>query len=286
MDVGTSGKDSRVPEETERHDIETMYADGPLSAEEIEAVLDASLDPRGPDLLFERAGELGVATGTRLLDVGCRDGRQLVELRARFGCRGVGIDPLAANLARAPALAREIGAGPPIALVQGRAEALPFPDASFDFVWVRDVLVHVAPLTEAFAECRRVLRPGAPALVFQQFATPWLDPAEAERLWAPLAVVGSNTDRSRFEQAITEAGLRVDDRDELRSEWREHLEEHDRGRTSRQLLHAARLLRAPDRYRAALGNADYAIELADSLWGVYQMIGKLSPAIYVLRAAR
>ena len=32
-----------------------------------------------------------------------------------------------------------------------------------------------------------------------------------------------------------------------------------------------------------MGDDDYAIELANCLWGVYQMIGKLSPAIYVLR---
>ena len=35
-------------------------------------------------------------------------------------------------------------------------------------------------------------------LVFQMFATPWLDPTEAERLWPPLAAVPANTDPERF----------------------------------------------------------------------------------------
>jgi hypothetical protein len=119
-------------------------------------------------------------------------------------------------------------------------------------------------------------------LVFQMFATPWLEPSEATRLWPPLAVVPHNTDPTRFEQAITAAGLRIEHRDELHSEWREHAEEHSGHRTSRQLLHAARLLREPDRFKATLGD-DYAVELANCLWGTYQMIGKLSPVVYVLR---
>jgi ubiquinone/menaquinone biosynthesis C-methylase UbiE len=259
--------------------VEQMYAGGGLSTEDIEALLDTSLDPRGPDLLFDLAGQLGAAADARVLDVGCRDGKQLLELHRRFGCDGVGIDPVRASLDRAPDDLRASG----LDLVLGVAESMPFADGSFDLVWVRDVLVHVERLRDALAECRRVGRPGAAVLVFQMFATPRLEPAEAERLWSSIAVVPANTRRDHFEHAIEAAGLTIEHRDELHGEWREHLEEHDRGRTSRQLLRASRLQRDPERYRAALGDADYAIELGDCLWGVYQMIGKLSPAIYVLR---
>jgi hypothetical protein len=48
-------------------------------------------------------------------------------------------------------------------------------------------------------------------------------------------------------------------------------------------LWAARLLREPERFKAKLGEAAYAGELGNGLWGIYQMIGKLSPVIYVLR---
>jgi hypothetical protein len=47
-------------------------------------------------------------------------------------------------------------------------------------------------------------------------------------------------------------------------------------------LHAARLIRDAERFRGELGLVTYEVELADSLWGVYQMIGKLSPRVYVL----
>ncbi|HEY3140206.1 MAG TPA: hypothetical protein VGJ86_03705 [Acidimicrobiales bacterium] len=97
-----------------------------------------------------------------------------------------------------------------------------------------------------------------------------------------MAVVPENTDRRRFEQTIVHAGLRIEHRDELRSEWREHAEERSDGRIGRQLVWAARLLRDPGRFKATLGEAAYAGELANCFWGIYQMIGKLSPVIYVL----
>jgi ubiquinone/menaquinone biosynthesis C-methylase UbiE len=256
-----------------------MYAGGKMGQDEIEALLDTSLDPRGPDLLFDLAGQLGADASATVLDVGCRDGTQLLELHRRFGCAGVGIDPVRANLDRAPAALRTSG----LDLVLGIAESMPFADCSFDFVWVRDVLIHIERLRDALAECRRVARPGAALLVFQMFATPLLEPAEADRLWPSLAAVRANTDRDHFEKAVAAAGLTIEHRDELHGEWREYLEEHDRGRTSRQLLWASRLQRDPERYLAAMGDEDYAIELANCLWGVYQMVGKLSPAIYVLR---
>jgi ubiquinone/menaquinone biosynthesis C-methylase UbiE len=147
--------------------VEEMYAEGALNSAETSRFLDTSLNPRGPDLLFEWAQELGLETGWAVLDVGCRDGAQLIELHRRTGCAGVGLEPVADNLARAPI---DIAAAS-VSLVRGVAEAMPFADSTFDLVWVRDVLVHVEPLAEALRECRRVLRAGSPMLVFQMFAT-------------------------------------------------------------------------------------------------------------------
>lgn len=64
---------------------------------------------------------------------------------------------------------------------------------------------------------------------------------------------------------------------------REYAEEQGDGHIGRQLLWSARLLREPERFKATLGEVAYAGELANCLWGIYQMIGKLSPVIYVLR---
>jgi len=116
-------------------------------------------------------------------------------------------------------------------------------------------------------------------LVFVICATSWLEPAEDERIFAPLASIPENTDPARLERGFASAGLSVVEAIELRSEWREAQEESGAGRTSRQLLHVARLLRRRDQFVARFGEADFDIELANSLYGIYQMIGKLSTSI-------
>src|SRR5712692_1602369 len=239
--------------------VQEMYANGPLTEGQVHALLDQSLHPRGPQMLFDLAAELGVGSGSLVLDVGV----------------GFVWDQLASGFPEFEAVqAEEPGVAGRIARVQGSINGLSFLDDRFDLVWARDMLIHISDLRGALAECRRVLGPKGSVLIFQMFATPWLEPAEAARLWPALAAVPTNTDPAYFERCVMEAGLAISRTEELRSEWRESLEESGSGHTSQQLLHAARLIRGADRFRGELG---------DSLWGVYQMIGKLSPRVYVLR---
>ena len=149
-----------------------------------------------------------------------------------------------------------------------------------DLVWCRDVLVHVADLERVYAEFRRVLRPGGRALIYQPFAGPRLEPREAAELWQATGIVPASADRPRAEAAISAAGLRVDDTIDL-SEWGEWAEETS-GKGGRRLLYASRLLRDPRRYVDRFGQAAYDTVLADCLWHVYGMIGKLERRAYVL----
>ena len=111
-----------------------------------------------------------------------------------------------------------------------------------------------------------------------------MEPAEAERIYRCLATVPERMSATGFEQEATAAGFAVADIEVIGSQWREAWEEDGSGRTSRQLLHEARMIRCADDLRAELGERDYSVELANALWGVYQMIGKLEPRVYVLRA--
>ncbi|MBZ5667746.1 MAG: class I SAM-dependent methyltransferase [Acidobacteriia bacterium] len=88
-----------------------------------------------------------------VLDVGCGNGAQLEKLKAR-GCRAIGIEP---DGNRVDAC-KERG----ISAMVGRAEKLPFEDATFDGVICKGVIPYTAPAA-AFHEIARVLKPGAVA---------------------------------------------------------------------------------------------------------------------------
>ncbi len=88
----------------------------------------------------------------RTLDLGTGTGRNLPWLPP--GARAIAVDPHAENLRAARARA------PGIPLVRARAEALPFPDATFDTVLSGLVFCSVDDPAAGLAEVRRILRPG------------------------------------------------------------------------------------------------------------------------------
>jgi SAM-dependent methyltransferase len=251
------------------HRLTESYEEFPRVEEAFRAALDESLRPRSPELLYELVERLALPEESVVVDVGCGDGRHSYRLAEQFGFSVVGVDPFASE------------AEGRVRFVRGIAEALPLEDGSADLVWCRGVLVHVAGLERAYAEFRRVLRAGGGALVYEAFATDRLEPREAAWLWRALGVTAGSTDPARHEAAIAAAGLRVDERIDLGSEWGEWSEEQF-GTGGRKLLHAARLLREPERYRGRFGEAAYEIMLGDCLWHVYAMIGKLERRVYVL----
>lgn len=53
-------------------------------------------------------------------------------------------------------------------------------------------------------------------------------------------------------------------------------------KTSEQLLRIARIHRNRAELLRRIGEKDYNVEMADCLWGVYQMLGKLCPTVYVV----
>lgn len=266
--------------------LESFYDTYPRIEAEFRAALDASLRPRDPDFLYELVGDLGLLPGAIVVDLGCGEGKHALRLAERFGFVVRGFDPVQRHidLAREALTAvakRNPELGRLVHFEIGAAEAMPLDDASVDLVWCRDVLLHVEALDNAYAECRRVLRKDGRVLVYQWFGTDRLEPREAAWLWNTMRGVPASADPERTEAAIRAAGLRLEKRIELGSEWGERAEE-DAGDGSRRLLRAARLLRAPERYISQFGQAAYDIMLGDCLWHIYRMIGKLSPRVYVL----
>jgi len=103
----------------------------------------------------------GLARGMRMLDVAVGTGlvaREAVDVVGARGCV-IGVDPSAGMLAQSDVHG--------LTLARGRAEALPFAAASFDFLCLGYALRHLADLETAFREFRRVLRPGGRLLLLE-----------------------------------------------------------------------------------------------------------------------
>ncbi len=102
-----------------------------------------------------------ILAGETILDIGCGAGMDLLLAARRAGPTGraIGIDMTEAMRDRARASAAAAGLRN-VEVYCADATALPFPDASVDVVISNGVLNLVPEKDKAFAEIRRVLRPG------------------------------------------------------------------------------------------------------------------------------
>jgi len=244
--------------------------------------LDESLDPRGPDSLWDLVDALGLQPGATAVDVGCGRGEAAIELVQRYALRVHGFDPVGYAVREATNAANDAGLTEEVTFGLGTAEDIPLPDASVDFLWAKECLMY-ADLDAAMASFRRVLRPSGRAFVYQVFTGPRMSEAEAEEFWNTGPTARSVRPED-LERAAIGAGLVVKQRVDFGGEWGEYAQEQS-GAGGRRLVHAARLLRDPQRFRDEFGDASYEVMLGDSLWHVYRMIGKLHGAAFVLGTA-
>jgi malonyl-CoA O-methyltransferase len=93
--------------------------------------------------------------GKRLLDAGCGTGRRLKGSGAR---EATGLDQSEEMLAACGDLPR-------VELVHGDLRSLPFGERSFDVIWCRLVIGHLARIDRAYAEMARVADDGAIVIV-------------------------------------------------------------------------------------------------------------------------
>jgi len=125
--------------------IETMLAFGTGSGYRRDALVRAGLKP-----------------GMKVLDVGVGTGLVAVQACKLTGDPALvtGVDPSSGMMAASKVPAE-------MKMVEGRAEALPFPDNHFDFLSMGYALRHISDLSVAFAEFERVLKPGGRLCVLE-----------------------------------------------------------------------------------------------------------------------
>lgn len=110
--------------------------------------------------------------GKDVLDVGCGAGVEVVRFGAA-GARVVGVDAAQSAVALSRENAGQQGVAARLAVADG--EALPFADASFDYVFAHGVIQYAASDSAVVAEVHRVLRPGGTALFQVYNRISWLN---------------------------------------------------------------------------------------------------------------
>lgn len=117
---------------------------------------------------WEAARKLVGPPDGRALDVGAGRGISSYAL-ARDGWQVTALEPDASAVVGAGAISQLAAASHmPIEVVLEWGEALPFPDASFDLVYGRQVLHHARSLPLLCAEMARVLKPGGTFLATRE----------------------------------------------------------------------------------------------------------------------
>lgn len=138
-------------EEERRGFVRQMFDNTAADYDRIERLLALGSGPWYRGQALERAG---LEPGMRIVDIGTGTGLVAREAVKRVGDPSlvVGVDPSTGMMANA-----HLPAG--VQLVEGRAEAIPFPNGSFDFLSMGYALRHIGDLSVAFGEFHRILKP-------------------------------------------------------------------------------------------------------------------------------
>jgi demethylmenaquinone methyltransferase/2-methoxy-6-polyprenyl-1,4-benzoquinol methylase len=139
--------------------VDRLFDEG---AKHYDAVVDWGFLRSGASYRRWALRQQGLRPGHRLLDVACGTGLVAVEAaRILGGAENITcLDPSAGMLAIARSKL-------PAQFIRGRAEAMPLPDNTFDFLTMGYALRHVTSLEQAFAEYCRVLKPGGKLLILE-----------------------------------------------------------------------------------------------------------------------
>ncbi|HUQ41732.1 MAG TPA: class I SAM-dependent methyltransferase, partial [Candidatus Limnocylindrales bacterium] len=151
-------------------DAERIFTGIARSYDRVATTLSFGQDPRWRGALVDA---IAASPGDRVLDVATGTGMVAEALVRRYRCRVVGIDQSADMLSVARTRGDIFED-----LVLGRAEHLPFPDASFDHLTFTYLLRYVDDPAAVMRELARVVRPGG-RVASLEFAVP-------TGVWRPL----------------------------------------------------------------------------------------------------
>jgi ubiquinone/menaquinone biosynthesis C-methylase UbiE len=136
-------------------------------------------------VLFEGGREWACSrAGGEVLEIAVGTGRNLAHYPPGTRLTAIELSPQMLALARE----RAADLGVEADLRQGDAQALDFPDESFDTVLISLALCTIPDDRAAVREARRVLRPGGRLILFEHVRSPVMAVRAVQRLLDPLSV--------------------------------------------------------------------------------------------------
>jgi SAM-dependent methyltransferase len=185
-----------------------FYARHPISAEIILAKLKEArgyLDGVRPEELFAHdqdhygglavndilAARAEIKAGSRVADFCAGLGGPARYLAHKYGADVTGIELTPARVAGAQHLTQLVGLQDKVRLLQGDVMQVPLPDAGMDAVISQEAFLHVPDLRRAFAEARRILRPGGRFAFTNWVAERPLSEPDRQLMWDGMAVAAS-----------------------------------------------------------------------------------------------
>ena len=105
----------------------------------------------------------------RILDIGCGQGQQTMELARLSGGEVVGIDMDLSALSRLRQRINQAGLGHRIKAIHVSVFDNGFDDNSFDVLWEEGVL-HLLDMSRSLSECQRLLKPEGYLVIHESIA--------------------------------------------------------------------------------------------------------------------
>ena len=129
------------------------------------------------------AARAGLTAGMRVLDVGGGIGGTARTLASAIGCTVTVLDLTEEYCRAGEMLTARTGLSDRVTFRHGDALALPFPDASFDAVWMQHASMNIPDKARLAVEVYRVLRPGGRFALHEVMAGP-VQPVHFPVPWA------------------------------------------------------------------------------------------------------
>ncbi|MFW9800136.1 MAG: class I SAM-dependent methyltransferase, partial [Candidatus Thorarchaeota archaeon] len=107
-----------------------------------------------PEMVYHILHVKTPSSESMVLDVGCGTGNNTLLFQRATKARLYGLDPSFGMLKEA------VGKAPEVEFVQATAESIPFPEGSFDMLYMTEVVHHLLSLEWALLDMQRVLKPG------------------------------------------------------------------------------------------------------------------------------